>query len=289
MYIGRFAPTPTGPLHFGSLLTAVASYADAKANQGKWLLRIDDIDSQRSKPAYIATILQQLKAYQLLPDAVVYQSARIADYADALQQLQAKGLTYFCQCSRQQLGKQRIYPQHCLKLALSGVNHHTRLHIASGTTVQFSDHIQGVVSQALDHSEGDMILKRREGIYNYPLAVVVDDHLDRISHVVRGADLLEHTPGQIWLGQQLYGQSVAHYAHIPLAMQGCQQKLSKQNQALPIAMQGPQISHNLQQVAAALQQAPLQPDTPARMLAQLVSQWSLQAIPASLTLAGIYT
>ena len=284
-YVGRFAPSPTGPLHFGSLLTAVASYCDAKSQNGTWLVRIEDTDIPRIYPGSETHILQCLDAFAFEPDAdIIFQKDRLDLYQDVLNQLQQQDLVYTCQCTRKMLGSNAIYAGTCRKLKLPFDNQAIRVKV-SDQLICFDDRLQGQHCSNLAHELGDFVLKRRDGIINYQLAVVVDDYLQGMTHVVRGADLLDNTERQIWLGQ-LLGYPRLSYMHLPLAMNAQGQKLSKQNLAQALdPTQAPQL---LQQAIAALHQLPVELDCPARMLAQAVAQWDVSRIPQTTQLVQIY-
>lgn len=284
-YVGRFAPSPTGPLHFGSLITAVASYCDAKHHGGRWLVRIEDTDIPRIYPNSEQHILQCLDVFAFeYDDKIIFQKDRLDIYEQVLQQLQQLNAIYACQCTRKQLNGSTIYANTCRDLALDFSNNAIRLKV-NQDIIEFDDLLQGHQSSCLLHDLGDFVLKRRDGIISYQLAVVVDDYLQGITHIIRGADLLDNTARQIWLGQIL-GYPRLQYAHLPLAMNATGQKLSKQNlaQALDV-QQAPQL---LQQALMALNQQMVDIDTPSRMLAQAVAQWDFNRIPKQLYLKGIY-
>lgn len=284
-YVGRFAPSPTGPLHFGSLITAVASYCDAKAQHGRWLVRIEDTDIPRIYPGSEAHILRSLDAFQFEPDGeILFQKDRLAIYEDVLEQLAEQGWVYACQCTRKMLGSNHIYAGTCRNLQLPFAQQAIRLKVTD-TDICFEDRLQGRHCSNLQQDLGDFVLKRRDGIINYQLAVVVDDYLQGITDVVRGADLLDNTERQIWLGRVL-GYPELRYLHLPLAMNDQGQKLSKQNLAQPLDLnQAPLL---LQQALTALHQPPVVLDTPARMLQQAIAQWSIEAIPHTTQLQGSY-
>ncbi|MFV5502074.1 tRNA glutamyl-Q(34) synthetase GluQRS [Acinetobacter sp. 226] len=284
-YVGRFAPSPTGPLHFGSLITAVASYCDAKAHHGKWLVRIEDTDIPRIYPGSEEHILRALDAFQLEPDAeIIFQKDRLDIYEDVIQQLRQQGLVYACQCTRKMLGSNHIYQDTCRNLGLAFEHQAIRLKVED-VEICFEDRLQGRHCSELKKDLGDFVLKRRDGIINYQLAVVVDDYLQGMTHVVRGADLLDNTERQIYLGQ-LLGYPRLSYMHLPLAMNDQGQKLSKQNlaQALDLT-QAPQL---LKQALQALHQAEVDLDAPQRMLQQAVAQWDIKRIPHTTELQGHY-
>ncbi|OEY96534.1 tRNA glutamyl-Q(34) synthetase GluQRS [Acinetobacter proteolyticus] len=284
-YKGRFAPSPTGPLHFGSLLTAVASYCDAKANHGQWLVRIEDTDIPRIFPNSETHILSCIDAFQFEPDAeIIFQKNRFEIYEQVLEQLKQFDAIYACQCTRKMLGSNHIYAGTCRDLNLEFADQAIRLKVTD-QQICFEDRLQGRQCSNLLHELGDFVLKRRDGIISYQLAVVVDDYLQGISHVVRGADLLDNTARQIWLGS-LLGYPNLSYMHLPLAMNDQGQKLSKQNlaQALDIT-QAPKL---LQQSILALGQPAVELDQPRIMLQQAVQQWDVNLIPKGVHLTGTY-
>lgn len=284
-YIGRFAPSPTGPLHFGSLLTAVASYCDAKANHGKWLVRIEDTDIPRIYPNSETHILSCIDAFQFEPDAeIIFQKDRLTIYEQVLDQLKQQHAIYACQCTRKMLGSNHIYAGTCRDLNLDFAEQAIRLKV-DDLLICFEDRLQGRQCSNLKDDLGDFVLKRRDGIISYQLAVVVDDYLQGITHVVRGADLLDNTARQIWLGSILNYPSLS-YMHLPLAMNDQGQKLSKQNlaQALDIS----KTSELLQQVILALGQPNVELNQPRIMLQQAVQQWDMNLIPKGIHLTGSY-
>lgn len=284
-YIGRFAPSPTGPLHFGSLLTAVASYCDAKANHGKWLVRIEDTDIPRIYPNSETHILSCIDAFQFEPDAeIIFQKDRLAIYEQVLDQLKQQHAIYACQCTRKMLGSNHIYAGTCRDLNLDFAEQAIRLKV-DDLLICFEDRLQGRQFSNLKDDLGDFVLKRRDGIISYQLAVVVDDYLQGITHVVRGADLLDNTARQIWLGSILNYPSLS-YMHLPLAMNDQGQKLSKQNlaQALDVS----KASELLQQAILALGQPNVELNQPRIMLQQAVQQWDVNLIPKGIHLTGSY-
>ncbi|AUT35835.1 MULTISPECIES: tRNA glutamyl-Q(34) synthetase GluQRS [Acinetobacter calcoaceticus/baumannii complex] len=284
-YSGRFAPSPTGPLHFGSLITAVASYCDAKAHQGKWFVRVEDTDIPRIYPGSEEHILTSLEAFQFEPDAeIIFQKNRLDIYESVLDQLKKEGLIYACQCTRKMLGSNAIYAGTCRDLNLDFQGQAIRVKVQD-QQICFDDRLQGHHCSNLQHDLGDFVLKRRDGIINYQLAVVVDDYLQGITHVVRGADLLDNTERQIWLSQ-LLGYPQLSYMHLPLAMNDQGQKLSKQNlaQALDLS-KAPEL---LQKAILALGQPNVDLDQPRLMLKQAVAQWNVDLIPHGQELSGTY-
>ncbi|MBQ1494837.1 MAG: tRNA glutamyl-Q(34) synthetase GluQRS [Acinetobacter sp.] len=284
-YIGRFAPSPTGPLHFGSLLTAVASYCDAKANHGKWLVRIEDTDIPRIYPNSEIHILSCIDAFQFEPDAeIIFQKDRLAIYEQVLDQLKQQHAIYACQCTRKMLGSNHIYAGTCRDLNLDFAEQAIRLKV-DDLLICFEDRLQGRQCSNLKDDLGDFVLKRRDGIISYQLAVVVDDYLQGITHVVRGADLLDNTARQIWLGSILNYPSLS-YMHLPLAMNDQGQKLSKQNLAQALDLS--KASELLQQALLALGQPNVELNQPRIMLQQAVQQWDVNLIPKGIHLTGSY-
>ena len=284
-YVGRFAPSPTGPLHFGSLITAVASYCDAKANQGTWLVRIEDTDIPRIYPNSESHILDCIDAFEFEPDAdIIFQKNRLDLYEEVLEQLKQAQQIYACECTRKQLGSNHIYVGTCRDLHLDFLNQAIRLKV-DDQLICFDDLLQGRQCSNLKNDLGDFVLKRRDGIISYQLAVVVDDYLQGITHVVRGADLLDNTARQIWLGS-LLDYPKLNYMHLPLAMNDQGQKLSKQNMAQALDLsKAPEL---LKQVISALGQPNVELDQPRIMLQQAVQQWNVELIPKGMNLNGTY-
>ena len=242
-YVGRFAPSPTGPLHFGSLIAAVASYLDAKHHDGKWLVRIEDVDQTRCKPEWALNILRTLESLGFEWDGeIVTQSTRIDHYAAAIERLQSGKLLYACLCSRKEIGDSAVrgiegpvYPGTCRDRHHAMRGAALRV-ITNNDPVEFDDRIQGRTSQRIESEIGDFILRRKDGLHAYQLAVVVDDALQGVTHVVRGADLLDSTARQIYL-QRLLGYPTPAYLHFPVAVNELGQKLSKQTLAAGVNAQ----------------------------------------------------
>ena len=268
-YVGRFAPSPTGPLHFGSLVAAVGSYLQARRAQGRWLLRIEDIDRPRVVPGAADRIIRTLAQFGFEWDgAIEYQSLRAERYAAALSQLQSRGLTFACSCSRAQIAAQRdSLPEADAAIdadepRYSGLCRHgprepaqplaIRLRVAPGT-IEFEDALQGHIVQDISAAVGDFVIKRRDGLHAYHLAVVVDDAEQGITEVARGADLLTSTPRQILLQRSL-SLPTPSYCHLPLAMDRDGRKLSKASQS--IAIDSARANECLWQALAFLRQAP---------------------------------
>lgn len=241
IYRGRFAPSPTGPLHFGSLVAAVGSYLDAKAHGGVWLVRMDDLDLSRTVPGAADLILRSLESLGMAWDeTVVYQSKRSAAYEAALKVLKKRKLIYPCACSRREIADSAvggldgpIYSGTCRKGLLAGRAARADRVITDNTRIELKDVIQGKIVHSLERQVGDFVVKRADGYYAYQLAAVVDDAAQGITDVVRGADLLDSTTRQIYL-QQLLGYTTPRYAHLPVAVNVLGEKLSKQTLAAPI-------------------------------------------------------
>lgn len=248
-YRGRFAPSPTGPLHAGSLVAALASWLDARAHGGTWLVRIEDLDPPREVPGAAADILATLDAFGLRSDEPVwYQSARTAAYADALEQLRQRGLVYRCTCSRRQVElaaqaaglPEGVYPGTCRGRAVDaddGSPFAWRLRVPD-EPIAFDDRACGRCEQSLARDVGDFVLRRSDGLWAYQLAVVVDDAAQGVTDVVRGADLLDNTPRQIWLQRRL-GVPTPRYLHVPVVVNDAGEKLSKQTGARALDLSQP--------------------------------------------------
>ncbi|MCW8919546.1 MAG: tRNA glutamyl-Q(34) synthetase GluQRS [Gammaproteobacteria bacterium] len=235
-YRGRFAPSPTGPLHFGSLIAAIGSYLQARSQRGEWLVRMEDLDPPREQPGAAATILRTLERYGFEWDgAVLYQSRRHEAYLDTLEQLRREGYSYRCNCSRKQIGEEArrcglppgVYPGSCRTAAIGEHQRHTIRLLAPETVIGFDDGVQGHFSQQLAREVGDFVLRRADGLFAYQLAVVVDDAFQGITEVVRGSDLLDNTPRQIALQRSL-GLRTPGYLHLPVVLNARGEKLSKQ-------------------------------------------------------------
>ena len=221
-------------MHLGSLYSAVASYLDARAHGGRWLLRIEDLDRPREALGSADSILQTLQAFGLQWDGeVVRQRDRNELYDDALQRLQSRGLTFECACSRLQLEDESRYPGTCrLRAPAAGTATATRLAVGPGL-IQFTDRIQGTFRQDVAAAVGDTILRRRDRVFAYLLAVVVDDAAQGVTHIVRGADLLDNTPRQIYLQRQL-GLPLPAYAHVPVLTEPDDSKLAKSRRSVRV-------------------------------------------------------
>ncbi len=275
-YRGRFAPTPSGPLHFGSLVAALASYLDARQADGDWLLRIEDIDPPRCPPGAADAILHQLEAFGLHWDGPVrWQHTRDDAYRTALESLAGQGLAYPCSCSRKQWRGYPTYPGWCRDgVRAPGKPVAWRLRSDLGLRpVTWQDRLFGM--QRFDPAEfGDVVLERKDGLWAYQLAVVVDDADQGISEVVRGHDLLDNTPWQRQL-QHALGHPEPRYLHLPLIMDGGGQKLSKQNLAPPLPTEDAAVRPLLHAALAALDQAPPEALSTAPVGEQLA--WAIDA------------
>ncbi|MEQ1620276.1 MAG: tRNA glutamyl-Q(34) synthetase GluQRS [Methylococcales bacterium] len=241
--VGRFAPSPTGPLHIGSLYTALASYLDARSRQGQWLLRIDDLDTTRNVKGAKEQILKTLEAFGLTWDqSVFYQSQHLDDYHAFLYQLKHQQLLYPCTCSRKTLADSALasenYPGFCRDKTFTETAAHAIRIKTDQRTIAFQDSLQGLITQPLT-SHGDFILKRKDQIVAYQFAVVIDDYLQGVNHVVRGVDLLEVTPRQIYLHQVL-GLNTPEYMHVPVLVDSQGHKLSKQTLAQAVDAKSPE-------------------------------------------------
>jgi glutamyl-Q tRNA(Asp) synthetase len=291
-YVGRFAPSPTGPLHFGSVVAALASWLDARAAGGRWLVRIEDLDAGRVQRGASDRILSQLERLGLTWDGeVVFQSARTGLYEAAIRRLSAKDAIYPCACSRRELTDSSlgrspdgsaIYPGTCRRGLPPGRDGRAIRVKTDGANCSFIDRVQGVVSQRVDVESGDFILKRSDGLFAYQLAVVVDDADQGVTDVVRGADLLDSTARQIHL-QRLLELPEIRYLHMPVAVNGRGEKLSKQHQAASVENDSAEVV-----LARALRF--LGQDVPERasldaLLARAVEGWNPEAIPRVRTLA----
>ena len=283
-YRGRFAPSPTGPLHFGSLVAAVASFLDARAAGGAWIVRIEDVDAPRTVPGAEDAILRTLEACRLHWDGgIVRQSERTDRYREALEGLRRDGLVYRCRCSRREIADSAlagvegpIYPGTCRELGLGGgADGADRLRVPD-RTIAFEDRCMGHVELNVARAVGDFVLRRRDGLFAYQLAVVVDDGDQGITDVVRGADLLLSTPRQVLLQQSLSLPGL-RYLHIPVATNAAGQKLSKQTRATPIDPAKPAAA--LSRALAFLGQPPADTGDPEALLAAAALGWKPAQIP----------
>ncbi|MEO7773141.1 MAG: tRNA glutamyl-Q(34) synthetase GluQRS [Steroidobacteraceae bacterium] len=277
-YRGRFAPSPTGLLHIGSLVTALASFLDARANRGAWLIRIEDLDVARIVPGATDAILRTLERLGMQSDEpVLFQSQRIDAYRDALRTLRVRGLAYDCSCTRSELaGDGSVYPGYC-----RGGSRHvgptaTRFRTTGGA-IRFTDVVRGPQVQPVEQL-GDPVIHRRDGIAAYQLAVVIDDQFQNMTHVVRGDDLLPSTGWQILL-QQALGYATPDYLHLPLVVEADGSKLSKSRHSLPVDALDP--AQALRQALVLLQQRPdlaLENAPVPELLRWAIANWNVSAL-----------
>ncbi len=287
-YIGRFAPSPTGPMHAGSLVAALASWLDARANRGRWLVRIEDVDTPRCVPGAAETILKQLADCGLIPDEKpVLQSTRSALYQQALDRLVSDGHAYPCACSRKDVelalaaqgheherGGELVYPGTC-RTGLHGRPARAWRLRTTAAPVRWHDRRLGPQQQDVEKEVGDFVLKRADGLWAYQLAVVVDDAAQGITHIVRGEDLADNTARQIML-QRALGLATPGYLHTPLVLGANGEKLSKQNGAQGLDTSAPLASLNAAaQMLGLGVQAGLVPDALAAWEAQWRASYNL--------------
>lgn len=281
-YIGRFAPSPTGPLHFGSLVAAIASFLDTRKNQGAWLLRIEDLDPPRESARAPANIIKQLRAHGLHWDGnILYQSTQLKAYAEALSELRQLNLVYPCDCIRKNLP--RVYPGTCRDKKCQEVKtpHAIRL-LVDQNTICMNDAVLGPQKWQLKAEIGDFIVRRKDSLFAYQLAVVVDDGFQKITHVVRGADLLDSTPRQMYLAGKL-NLVIPNYRHVPIVLGKSGDKLSKQTNAEPVKNEN-NIT-NLIQALDFLGQVPPKATSDCKLLLDdAISNWDVSAIPKQLAL-----
>lgn len=283
VYRGRFAPSPTGELHLGTLLAAVGSYLQARSQNGEWLMRIEDVDTTRRVAGADEALLRALEAFGFEWDGKeIYQSQRTELYEAALEKLSAKELVYPCTCSRKQLAEENtsnIYTGHCrLRRLPISEEHALRLRV-DNRNICFNDQVIGQYQQQLDTDCGDFVIKRKDGLFAYQLAVVVDDADQAISEVVRGEDLLDSTPRQIYLQQQLdYAQP--GYLHLPLLVDEHGHKLGKSTGAAALDLSRP-VTH-LHLALELLGQKPpaeLKRDSLSQLWSWAIKHWDISQIP----------
>ncbi|AMB87146.1 glutamyl-Q tRNA(Asp) ligase [Pseudomonas agarici] len=285
-YIGRFAPTPSGHMHFGSLVAALASYLDARSVGGRWLLRMEDLDPPREVLGAQASILNTLERYGMEWDGeMIRQSDRHEVYAHVLNRLFSQGLAYACTCSRKALeAYDGIYPGLCRNLGHDIDNAAIRLRVPE-LSYSFRDRVQGQFRQHLGRDVGDFVIRRRDGLYAYQLAVVLDDAWQGVTDIVRGADLLDSTPRQLYL-QELLGLPQPRYLHVPLIIQPDGNKLGKSYRSPPLT--GDQATPLLMRALRTLGQTPpatLEQATPREVLDWGIRHWEATLIPRVATLA----
>ena len=294
-YRGRFAPSPSGRLHFGSLVTALASYLDARSNQGTWVVRIEDIDPPREEAGAADAILRSLEAHGLHSDEpILYQRHRLNHYEHLIAHLIDKGLAYYCDCNRKRLSELgSIYDGHCRTRGLTQTQSAVRIKLYDAPNIclddwrSYTDRLQGNITQNLRTQAGDQVIKRRDGLHGYTLAVIADDIAQGITHIVRGSDLLEVTPRHLAIYDLLNQSDILpnqppHYAHTPLVIDKQGYKLSKQNRAP--AIDDGCASENLIRALTFLHHPP-PPEfygaPPSLLLTWATAQFSLSAVGAS--------
>lgn len=299
MYVGRFAPTPSGPLHLGSLVSALAAWLCARSHDGRFLIRIEDLDTARLVPGAGAEILRALEIHELTWDApVLHQSSRAAGYSEALAKLRAGGLLYPCACTRREVADSApfqdrpevegpVYPGTCRSGLAPGREARAQRVRTDAIPYRFDDAAQGPISQTLGSEVGDFVVARADGVVAYQLAVVVDDAAQGVTEVVRGADLLLSTPRQLHL-QRLLALPTPAYLHHPVVVAADGAKLSKQHQAAPLDLARP--GANLHRALTLLRQGPpatLAAAAPGEVLAWARAHWwparfsRLRTVPAA--------
>lgn len=279
-YVGRFAPSPTGPLHFGSLVCALASFLHAKQNNGKWLVRIEDVDTPRTDPSMSVSIVASLRSHGLLwDDEISYQSQHFMTYEAYLTKLAANKMLYACGCSRQQIkSRSSAYDGHCRDLGLSFNEHAIRFKHNSDNS-KFTDLFWGKRHVKDSIAREDPVVKRADGIYAYHLAVVVDDIEQHVSHIVRGNDLLATTPVHLSLFEALNAPP-PQYIHIPVVAQNPNEKLSKQHRSPAIDNSKPieNVKLALQYLGVKQEKLPIRPNM-TELLDWAIANWSLKLLP----------
>jgi len=284
-YRGRFAPSPTGPLHLGSLIAALASYLDARRHGGAWLVRMEDLDPPREEPGAADSLLHSLERHGLLWDeAVLYQSTRSEIYARSLALLQETGLVFACDCTRATLGRDGCCRGNCRQrqAQISGARA-IRIGVPPDCRIHFTDRLQGPQHTPLGTALPDFIVRRRDGLYAYQLAVVVDDAAQHITHILRGSDLLESTARQVFL-QQCLDEHTPSYGHLPVITNSEGRKFSKQNLAPPLDDR--KAPANLRRALRFLHQ----PEPPAalagtgELLDWATAHWALERVPPTLAI-----
>ena len=281
-YRGRFAPSPTGPLHLGSLIAALASFLDARHASGTWLVRMEDLDPPREEPGAAGRILHSLQCHGLAWDEeVLWQSRRAAVYAEALEALSAAHHLFYCNCTRAMLGPGGACNGHCIsRQALVNPPRAARVRVPRECRIRFQDALQGLQDSHLGQEFPDFVVKRKDGLDAYQLAVVVDDAAQGISHVVRGSDLLDSTPRQIFL-QQLLGYPTPRYCHLPVITNQLGQKFSKQNHAPALDDAQPHANLRLALRFLHQQEPPEDLVTTDQLLDFAIRHWMPERIPAN--------
>ena len=275
MYSGRFAPSATGSLHLGSIFAALLSFLHAKQQHGQWLVRIDDLDEKRCNQSHSDEILHCLNAFGLESDkAVIYQSTRLTDYADALSTLERQSILYSCTCSRKSLPK-GPYPGNCARRLGQAFLADTAIRISTEELSTSVDDL--LLGPQVTDRPGDFIVKRRDGLFAYQLACAVDEHIDSITDVIRGVDLLETTPMQCFIAERL-GFASPNYGHFPVLVDSNGSKLSKQTFASPVDWRFPGTTYSKLAKLLLLKDTPSDRDTASIWLAFFQSVTTLVAI-----------
>ena len=286
-YRGRFAPSPTGPLHLGSLIAALASYLDARHAGGAWLVRMEDLDPPREEAGAAQRILDSLRCHGLCWDGeVLWQGTRAAAYREALDRLAADGHLFHCDCTRALLGPGGACAGRCApRQDQVRAPYATRVQVPADCRIRFQDLLQDARDEPLGSQFPDFVVKRKDGLDAYQLAVVVDDAFQGITHIVRGSDLLDSTPRQIFL-QQLLGYPIPAYGHLPVITNQQGQKFSKQNHAPAIDDQQPVV--NLRRALRFLHQPapPSELDSAAALLDFATRHWAPARIPRAIAVAA---
>ena len=286
--IGRFAPTPSGPLHFGSLVTALASYCHAKSQQGQWLIRIEDVDTPRVVEGSVEQILADLEFFGFEWDGeILYQSHQFDRYQAGLEQLLDQGLAFACECSRRTLREAKvksgplgmIYPGTCRNKQLGQAGHSVRINTESSGILSYRDQLYGEVAIDIAQKSGDFVIRRADGIFAYHLAVVLDDELQHMNQIVRGADLLEATCLHLFL-YRLFGFTAPAYLHVPLVRNNHGDKLSKQTGATALDRnKASALLISALQVLGQATEAGMQQANTAEIVRHAVKSWDYHRIP----------
>jgi len=275
--VGRFAPSPSGDLHFGSLVAAVGSYLEAKSADGKWLIRIEDIDPPREVRGSARRIIEDLESLGMTADApILFQSTRLAAYQRALDILLENGLAFACACTRKDLPASGVYPGTCRNGVKKGKQARSIRFLAEDLPETFTDLVQGTITGEID----DFIIRRADGLFAYQLAVVVDDHFQGITQVVRGGDLLDSTVRQIAL-QKALGFATPQYMHLPVVTGNDGRKLSKRDSADPVMGQDP--AHAVSRALRFLGQNPPENLALDMLWAWAIQHWKPELIPREKT------
>jgi glutamyl-Q tRNA(Asp) synthetase len=290
-YVGRFAPSPTGPLHLGSLSTAIASYLHARQAGGQWLVRIEDIDPPREVPGAADDILRTLDAFGLHWDgSVLRQSTRLTAYRAAAERLVAAGWAFRCECSRATVraandAASGRYPGTCRQKALNGPDTTIRVLVAAPTEITFVDGLQGAQSARLDATTGDYVVLRRDGLPAYHLAVVLDDAEQGVTAIVRGIDLLESTAAHVHL-QRTLGLPTPAYWHLPVVVNAAGQKLSKQTGAAPISQATGNTAARLLELLGLSVPREMRGEPPPTLWQWALQHWRIESLRGQQTIAA---